>query len=114
MRKLKFRIVNSSGALVAAFAVMFACAPGAYAEDPEISSTPRTMFLDASGDIAEWWICESYSSGIQTCINTHRADIRLTDEVEHPFDGVTDISTSTPQSSSSASNLSTLPRAQRP
>jgi hypothetical protein len=85
MSKPKSRLINSGSALAFLLALSFAfCASQAYTEDLEaMSSPPQTMFLDTTGEVAEWWICYSYSSGVQTCINTHRADIQSAAEVEH-------------------------------
>jgi hypothetical protein len=85
MSKLKSRLINSASALAFLLALSFAfCASQAYAEDLGAMSSPlQTMFLDTTGEVAEWWICYSYSSGVQTCINTHRANIQSAAEVEH-------------------------------
>ena len=77
MSKLKSRLINSASALAVLLVLSFAfCASLAYAEDLEATSPPQTIFLDTTGKVAEWWICYSYSSGVQTCINTHRANIQ--------------------------------------
>jgi hypothetical protein len=85
MSKLNSRLINSASALAFLLALPFVfCALQAYAAELEVmSSPPPTMFLDTTGEVAEWWICYSYSSGVQTCINTHRANIESAAEVEH-------------------------------
>jgi hypothetical protein len=77
MSKMQSRLINSASTLAFLLALSFAFdASQAYA----MSSPTQTMFLDTTGEVAEWWICYSYSSGAQTCINTHRADIQLAAE----------------------------------
>jgi hypothetical protein len=81
MSKPKPHLINSASVLAFLLALSFAFgASQACAKDPEAMSSPPRMVLDTTGEVAEWLICYSYSSGSQTCINIHRADDLLSRE----------------------------------
>jgi hypothetical protein len=102
MSKHRYRLVNSSAAALTLFLLAAAYSDSqAYADDPVVISFPaRTMFLDtgADGEIATWWICYSYPSGVQTCVNTHQTDVVAAAEVGH----APEVSSAIPQSSITA------------
>jgi hypothetical protein len=62
MSKPKSRLINSASVLAFLLALSFAFgASQACAKDPEAMSSPPRMVLDTTGEVAEWWICYSYS-----------------------------------------------------
>jgi hypothetical protein len=76
MSKLKSRLISSSSAIAfALLALSFAFdASQAYAEDLGTTSTlTQAAVLDTGPEIAEGWICHTYSSGVRTCIPAAQA-----------------------------------------